>query len=70
MDTLDLHGVKHADVSKKVEDFVLLSNIPCRVVTGNSVTMKSLVQEVLAKHQMKCEPENDYNLGSLIVTEK
>ena len=36
---LDLHGVKHTDVDRIVENFVLLNNPPLDIVTGNSDKM-------------------------------
>ena len=45
--TLDLHGVRHADVDRLVENFVLLNNSPLTIVCGNSDRMIKLVQEVL-----------------------
>jgi hypothetical protein len=49
---LDLHGVKHRDVSTLVEEFVLLHEPPMKVITGNSSKMKSLVREVIVKYEM------------------
>ena len=45
--TLDLHGVKHADVDRLVENFILLNNPPLTIICGNSDRMIKLVQEVL-----------------------
>jgi len=69
IDTLDLHGVPHAQVEAKVENFVLLSVLPCRIITGNSPGMQSLVNNILKRHQLTSCYENDYNLGALIVIE-
>ena len=33
--TLDLHGVKHVDVERLVENFVLLNEPPLTIITGN-----------------------------------
>lgn len=68
--TLDLHGIPHYKVEAKVEDFVLLSETPCRIITGNSPAMHSIVQDVLEKHHLRSFYENDYNLGSIIVIDK
>ncbi|MHA1948271.1 MAG: hypothetical protein ACW99G_02750 [Candidatus Thorarchaeota archaeon] len=70
METLDLHGIKHENVNNLVEDFILRVDIPCRIITGNSPTMKRIVTEVLEKYNLTSVPETDYNLGSLIVSEK
>ena len=37
--TLDLHGVKHEDVDRIVENFVLLNDVPMKIITGNSEKM-------------------------------
>ena len=41
--TLDLHGVKHADVERLVENFVLLNEPPLTIITGNSQRMQEIV---------------------------
>ena len=40
---LDLHGVKHADVDRLVENFVLLNEPPLTIITGNSQRMQEIV---------------------------
>ena len=40
---LDLHGVRHHEVDRKVENFVLLEEKPIRIITGNSDEMRRLV---------------------------
>ena len=47
VNTLDLHGVKHDDVDRLVENFVLLHNSPLTIICGNSDRMIQLVKEVL-----------------------
>ena len=44
---LDLHGVKHEDVDRVVENFVLMNNPPMRIITGNSEKMTMLTLDVL-----------------------
>ena len=48
---LDLHGIKHEDVNRVVENFVLLNETPLNIITGNSTMMRELVVEVLEKHK-------------------
>jgi hypothetical protein len=69
METLDLHGIRHHQVIRKVEEFVLCNDVPLRIITGNSLIMRSLVREVLDGHGLCGEPESDWNLGSLIIRE-
>jgi len=51
--TLDLHGVKHAEVDRLVENFVLLNSPPLNIITGNSQTMQEIVIRCLLKHSIK-----------------
>jgi len=46
---LDLHGVRHSDVDRVVENFVYLnqSSVPLTIVCGNSGRMVSLAKETL-----------------------
>ena len=44
---LDLHGVKHPDVDRIVENFILSNNTPVKIITGRSDMMKDLVIKVL-----------------------
>ncbi len=55
MNQLDLHGIKHQDVQILVEDWVLVhqTEIPLRIICGNSARMIQLVDEVLLKHQIE-----------------
>lgn len=69
LETLDLHGEPHHKVDSMVENFVLLNETPLRIITGNSVSMKNIVSEVLERHDLRSEPESHWNLGSLIVYE-
>ena len=52
---LDLHGVRHAEVDRMVENFVLLNDPPLRIITGNSGQMMDLVNKVLNRHEMEYE---------------
>ena len=60
--TLDLHGVKHADVDRLVENFILLNNPPLTIICGNSDRMIKLVQDVLDRlydnHKIKWQVWN------------
>jgi hypothetical protein len=52
---LDLHGIKHENVNRVVENFVLLNETPLTIITGNSTMMRDLVVEVLEKHKFVYE---------------
>ena len=51
MNDLDLHGVRHSDVDRKVENFVLLNQniLPLKIICGNSQRMKDLVKDTLER---------------------
>ena len=52
---LDLHGIRHSDVDRVVENFILLNESPMRIITGNSDRMKELVVRVLNRHDIEYE---------------
>ena len=64
---LDLHGIKHQDVARIVENFVFLNQneIPLEIVCGNSQRMIDLVSEVL--NQIDCEQYDQIRFGTIIV---
>ena len=67
VDVLDLHGKRYAEVELLVENFVLSTELPAKIITGNSPAMQAIVCRVLAKHNIGWKYESDYNLGALIV---
>ena len=52
---LDLHGVKHEDVDRIVENFVLLNEVPMKIITGNSEKMMLMTLDVLNRHEFEWE---------------
>ena len=44
---LDLHGIKHVDVDRLVENFVFLEQPPLTIICGNSEKMIKLVRNTL-----------------------
>ena len=52
---LDLHGVRHNDVERLVENFVLLNEPPLTIITGNSDKMSNIVLSTLNKHSISWE---------------
>lgn len=69
VETLDLHGIRHEDVERQVEDFILMNSTPVRIITGNSPMMKALVDGVVSSHGLYSQPESYWNLGSLVILE-
>tara|TARA_B100000927_G_C16057085_1_gene305580 strand:+ start:125 stop:346 length:222 start_codon:yes stop_codon:yes gene_type:complete len=70
MKSLDLHGIKHADVFRKVDTFVgenIIRGVnEVEIITGYSVKMKSLVNIVLDDYGLDSE-EDFLNKGRLVV---
>jgi len=58
--TLDLHGEKHADIDRIVENHVFLTPYPHDIITGNSAEMHRLTKAVLDRHGFRYEI-GDYN---------
>ena len=48
---LDLHRIRHAEVDRLVENFVLLNETPLNIIVGNSSRMRELVEKVLERHK-------------------
>ena len=46
--TLDLHGIKHEDAERLVENFVLLNEPPLTIITGKSDMMGHIVTSKLS----------------------
>ena len=53
MKELDLHHVRHRDVKRRVENFVLLHKTPFNIITGCSDKMKEMVTNELSKHRFQ-----------------
>lgn len=64
--TLDLHGVRHHEVERLVENFILTNqaSVPLTIVCGNSKRMKDLVCSVLNK--IKCDAV-DHDIPAKII---
>ena len=52
---LDLHKIRHDDVERLVENFVLLNEPPLTIITGNSDRMSSIVLSTLNKYKIGWE---------------
>ena len=53
MKELDLHYVRHSDVKRRVENFVLLHKTPMNIITGRSEKMIELATDVLKKYRFQ-----------------
>lgn len=70
MKTLDLHGIKHSEVPKLVDQF-LWENMnkkttEVEIITGISDQMKKIVIETIGDYNFFCEEEFN-NPGKLII---
>ena len=52
MNKLDLHGIKHEEVDRLVENFVLLNEPPLTIITGNSQRMQEIVINTLMNNDI------------------
>ena len=64
---LDLHGTRHGDVYRLVENFILMNQneTPLEIVCGNSQPMIGLVDSVLKR--INCENYEMVQYGVLMV---
>jgi hypothetical protein len=64
---LDLHGIKHGQVDRTVENFILLNQdqIPLEIICGNSQKMIDLVISVLER--IGCEYFERIDYGTIMV---
>tara|TARA_B100000029_G_scaffold261167_1_gene257483 strand:- start:387 stop:626 length:240 start_codon:yes stop_codon:yes gene_type:complete len=64
---LDLHGIKHQEVDRMVENFLFLNqdDVPLEIVCGNSQRMIDLVLEVLKR--VECQEHDHTRFGTLII---
>ena len=50
---LDLNEIRHNEVDRLVENFVLLNEPPLTIITGNSHKMQEIVIRCLIRHSIK-----------------
>ena len=55
MKELDLHGIKHEDVKRLLENFILLNTPPLRIITGNSDFMREALEKVCTENNIHYE---------------
>ena len=68
--TLDLHGTKHENVQKLLDDFIYknmkLKTSRVYVITGNSPEMKTIVTRVANEYGLTAV-ENMFNSAELLI---
>jgi len=71
MNRIDLHGVRHSEVSRVLEQFIydhmLKQSKEIEVVTGNSSRMKEIVKEIVVDYGMEAT-EQWGNNGTMIIS--
>jgi hypothetical protein len=62
--TLDLHGIRHHDVDRIVENFIFMNQdlVPLKIICGNSQRMIELVFSVIEKHKIATAVANQYGV--------
>lgn len=63
---LDLHGVRHHEVDRLVENFIYCNQnqMPLKIICGNSTQMVNLVKEVA--NRIGCEMAM-LNFGTIVI---
>ena len=64
---LDLHGIKHADVERIVENYIFLTKYPHDIITGNSGEMHRIVKSILDENDFRYEVGDINNKGYIRV---
>ena len=70
MNSLDLHGIKHIEVQKFVDNFIW-ENMQKKVneveiITGISDQMKDIVKQTVEDYKMECTVD-PLNVGKLVI---
>lgn len=62
--TLDLHGIRHHDVDRLVENFIFMNQdaVPLKIICGNSQRMIELAFSVIEKHKITTAVVNHYGV--------
>ena len=69
MNELDLHGIRHKDVDRLVENFILLNSEDCpiKIITGKSLKMNNLTIDVINRHEFGWHYNTMYEYGAIVV---
>jgi len=64
---LDLHGKRHYEVDRLVENFILMNQqmVPLTIVCGNSQQMIDLSYAVI--NRIKCDDVNMHRYGIIVI---
>lgn len=68
---LDLHGVKHQDVSIKFDTFIWEAmkqrKVEVSIITGNSLSMQKIVKKCISEYGFEILPFEE-NLGTIKIS--
>jgi hypothetical protein len=64
---LDLHGIRHYDVDRLVENFILMNQdqLPLNIICGNSQTMIDIVKTVIQR--IDCQEVSMDRYGVIVI---
>jgi len=65
--SLDLHGLKHIDVDRIIENHIFSTPCPHNIITGNSAEMHRIAKNVLERNNFRYEIGDINNKGYLRV---
>lgn len=74
MRQLDLHGIRHEDARRLIEKFIYHNDLPVKIITGHSLKMKSIINEVLNEIWLNeglilnAREESVVNQGAIIIS--
>lgn len=62
--TLDLHGIRHHEVDRMVENFIFMNQrlLPLKIICGNSHVMIDLVFAVIKRHNITVATMDHYGV--------
>lgn len=62
--TLDLHGIRHHEVDRLVENFIFMNQdlLPLKIICGNSHVMIDLVFSVIKRHKITVAMMDHYGV--------
>lgn len=70
METLDLHGIKHSEVSRVLDEFIWegmkKKESTIEVITGKSEQMKRIVTDLTQEYNLACY-QDFKNEGKIII---
>ena len=67
---LDLHGKTHSDAKSAIEFFLNNADYPVYIITGNSNSMKNILEKELNKRGLYAYYLNPNNLGKILISDK